>query len=157
MKYLLIFSLFISTFLTGCSFGDGDILIIPKNFRGYIVIIYDQKSGVLPKFEGRKTVYEIPSNGILKTRIKINTGWREPTEFYYEKIDKKNMILSYLEISKIPNNITVGFEGASGGANKDYEGKDVVRFTHFYVGTKIQIQQYKEQAEKLEIVKLAEQ
>jgi hypothetical protein len=34
--------------LSGCSFGDGSILIIPKNFKGYIVIIYNQKLGELP-------------------------------------------------------------------------------------------------------------
>jgi hypothetical protein len=50
----------------------------------------------------------------------------------------------------------VGIEGASGGANKDLAGKGIIRFTLYYVGTRSEIEQYKEQAEKLDIVKLAE-
>jgi hypothetical protein len=142
--------------LSGCSFGDGDILVIPKNFKGYIVIIYDQKTGILPKREGRKTVYEIPANGILKVQNEINTGWREFADYYYEKIAPENKLPAYNISKEIPTGVIGGFEGATGGANKDLAGKEVVRFAFFYIGTKSEIEQYKEQADKLDIVKLTE-
>lgn len=156
MRKLFLFFPLWMFILTGCSFGDGDILIIPKNFKGYILIIYDQKSGVLPKQDGRKTVYEIPSNGVLKTQLAVNTGWREPNEYYYEKIMPQNKLPSFDMSQEIPAGSVVGVQGASGGANKDYEGKEVVRYTFFYIGTKSEIEQYKEQAEKLDILKLIE-
>ncbi|WP_374759708.1 DUF6843 domain-containing protein [Dyadobacter chenwenxiniae] len=56
--------------LSGCSFGDGNIWIIPKDFKGYIVIIFNQKSGVLPKQEGRKIMYEIHAKSILEHNLK---------------------------------------------------------------------------------------
>ncbi|MGL4632514.1 MAG: hypothetical protein ACRCVT_15030, partial [Leadbetterella sp.] len=110
----------------------------------------------LPKQEGRKTIYEIPVNGVLKVQTEINTDWREFTEYYYEKIVPENKLPAYNVSKPIPIGVIGGFEGASGGANKDYEGKNVVRFTFFYVGTKSEIEQYKEQADKLDFLKLAE-
>ena len=156
MMKTIIYLFFLSLLLLGCSFGNGNIVIIPKNFKGYIVVIYDQKSGVLPQYQGKKQIYEIPQNGILKVQNEIDTDWRERTEFYYEKISSKNELPSFDSSQKIPTGTTIGFEGSSGGANKDYEGKNVVRFSLFYIGNKSEIEKYKEQAEKLDIVKLAE-
>ena len=156
MRNAILYSI-VSLLLFGCSFGNGDIVVIPKNFKGYIIIIYNQKSGALPKYEGKKRVYEIPQNGVLRVQNKIDTDWREPTEYYYEKITTGNKLPSFDISKEIPVGVNiVGFAGASGNANKDSAGKERVSFSFFFIGTKSEIEQYKEQAEKLDIVKLAE-
>lgn len=156
MRTAILFSILIIFTLMGCNFGDGNILIVPKNFKGYIVIIYDQKAGLLPKRHGNKTVYEIPDDGILKVQTEVNSGWREPNEYYYEKIAPENKLPSYDVAKEMPTGLTVGFEGAFGNANKDLAGNERIPFSLFYIGTKSEIEQYKDQAEKLDIVKLAE-
>ncbi len=140
----------------GCNNGDKEVIILPKNYRGYVVIIYNQKAGVQAKYENGKRIYEIPSSGILKTQFDGNYGLREFTEYYFEKIAPENKIPSYVEFVKMPSNTIIGFMGATGNANKDYEGKQTVEYTLYYVGTKSDIERAIEQAERLDIVTLAE-
>jgi hypothetical protein len=148
-------SLILSLMLLGCDSGDKEIIVVPKNYRGYVVIIYNQKNDV-SKYENNKRVYEIPSNGILKTLFKGNYGLREFTEYYFEKIDPENKFPSYVEFKKIPPDTVVGLMGANGNANKDYEAKQTVEYSLFYVGTRGDIEKAMKQAEKLDIVSLAE-
>ncbi len=149
-------SLIMSLMLLSCNNGDKEIIIVPKNYTGYIVIIYSQKNGKPIKYENGKRIYEIPSNGILKTQFKGNYGLRDFTEYYFEQVNPNNKIPSYVEFDKIPPNVVVGFIGANGNANKDYEGKQTVEYSFYYVGTKADIQKEIEQAEKLDIISLAQ-
>jgi hypothetical protein len=71
MRALILFSIALSLMLTNCNTkGEQEIIIVPRNFKGYVIIIHNQKDGMPTKYEGNKRVYEIPKNGILKTQFK---------------------------------------------------------------------------------------
>lgn len=156
MKIETIISIIIASLFYSCNGGDKEVIIVPKNYRGYIVIIYNQKSGEKIKYEDRKRIYEIPSTGILKTQFEANYGLREFTEYYFDKIGDSSKIPSYANFKTIPSNIVVGFIGASGNANKDYEGKKTVEYSLYYIGTKDEIIKAVQQAEKLDIASIGD-
>ncbi len=156
MKIAMFISLIMSLMLYSCNSGDKEVLILPKNYSGYIVIIYNQENGVPAKYKDGKRIYEIPPDGILKTQFKGNYGLREFTEYYFEQANPNNKIPSYAEFNKIPPNVIVGLIGANGNANKDYEGKQTVEYSLYYIGTKADIEKAMEQAEKLDIVSLVQ-
>jgi hypothetical protein len=153
----VIFFLIISFMLSSCDTnGEQEIIVAPNNFKGYIIVIFNQKEGTPIKYEGKKRVYEIPQNGILKTQFKVNDGWREFAEYYYEKIAPENELPSFVEIEKVPTDTIAGFMGANGTVKKDSESEERLEFSEFYIGTKSDIEQAQEQVEKLDILKLAE-
>jgi hypothetical protein len=142
--------------LTSCTNGEQEVIVVPKNFKGYIIIIHNQKNGMQKKYEGKKRVYEIPQNGILKTQFNVNDGWQQFAEFYYEKIAPENKLSTFAEIVKVPVDTIAGFMGASGTVKKSSESEERIEFSEFYIGTKLEIEQAQEQVEKLDIVKLAD-
>lgn len=155
MRTLISFSVLLLLILTNCNTkGEQEIIIVPRNFKGYIIIIHNQKDGMPTKYQSNKRVYEIPQNGILKTKFKINEGWREFAEYYYEKIVPENKLSSFAEIKKVPIDTVVGFMGANGTVKKDNKNEDLIEFSEYYIGTKSEIEQAQEQVEKLDIPKL---
>lgn len=154
MKKFLGFIL--SLMMYSCDTAEDAIFILPKNYTGYIVVIHGQKSSTKPKYEGKKRVYEIPANGILKTQFSNNPGWTNFPEFYYERVTTENKIPFTTEPADIPKDKIVAYGGTAGVANKDHEGKEVVRYVLYYIGNNAQIDTAYEAAEKLDILKLAE-
>ncbi|MGB7070289.1 MAG: hypothetical protein WBD22_12410 [Pyrinomonadaceae bacterium] len=69
-------------------FGDDEIFILPEGYIGFVLILHDQKNGEPGKYESGKRVYEIPSNGILKTQFSLNTGWHSPGKYFYKQNGK---------------------------------------------------------------------
>ena len=45
--------------LLNCNSGDKEVIVVPKNYKGYVVITYNQKNGVPAKYEDGKRIYEI--------------------------------------------------------------------------------------------------
>lgn len=156
MNKRIIFVIVLSLMITSCKNGDQQVIIIPKNFTGYIIIIYNQMKGSIPKYNGKQRIYEIPSNGILSTRFEGNYNWRKFPEYYYERIAPENKIPSFAELEKIPSGVIVGFIGATGTVKKDLGSEQYLEFAEFYVGTKEQIKIAQEQAKKIDIAKLVE-
>jgi hypothetical protein len=157
IKQLIIPIMVMGIMLGGCQKkAEQEIVILPKDYKGYIVIIYDQKKGASARYEGKKRIYEIPPNGILKTQFTGNYGWREFAEFYYEGVSRENRLLSFAEFEKIPTDSLVGFIGPAGTVKKDANSDDRIEFVEFYVGTKLDIEQAQKQAERLGIKKLME-
>ena len=153
-RLLLLLPIFL---LLGChTRGEQEIIIVPKGYSGYILILFNQKSGIAPKYVGEKRVYEVPSNGILKTQFAGNYGWREFPEYYYDKIAPENKLSSYALITKAPKDTIVGFMGSSGTVKKKAGDKEWIEFMEFYVGTNDQIKQAQEQIDKFDIGKNAE-
>lgn len=140
--------------LISCKKSEKEILLVPKNYSGYIIILFDQKYGTPEKMQDGKRVYEIPSSGILKTQFKWNEGLREFPEYYFEKISATNNIPSFTEFNKIPDNKIVGLMGGGGTANKDHAGKERVQFAFYYVGKKDSIGGAIRQVEKIDIASL---
>ena len=155
MKKTLLFAISLSFLLAGCEKkGEAEILIIPRDFKGYVIIAYDQKNGLPIKYEGDKRVYEIPQLGVLKTQFKPNNGWKEFPEYYYERIAPENKLPSIAEINLIPMDKVVGFMGATGTVRVNNYNEDRIEFSEFFIGTKLEIKHSQEQTAKLDIMKL---
>ncbi|RAJ95696.1 hypothetical protein LX87_03444 [Larkinella arboricola] len=151
-----ILSLFLAIVFFSCNKGKKEIIVIPDKFKGYILVIFNQKIGKDEAYRNGSRIYNIPTSGVLKTKFRANYSWSEAPEFYYNKINEKQKLPTYFETRKIPEGIIVGLIGSNGSANKDFEAKETVEFAFFYVGTKLEIEQYKEEAQKLDIIELAE-
>ncbi len=152
----MILSLIISFMLFSCDIGEQEIIVVPKDYKGYVLIIFNQKDGNPTKYEGKKRVYEIPQNGILKTQFTGNYGSVGFADYYYENISLGNKLSSFVEIEKMPIDKIVGFRGATGTVKKSAESEERIEFVEFYIGTKSQIEQAQQELEKLDIVKLAQ-
>jgi hypothetical protein len=151
-KVKMIIKLFyLSAFLFGCNAGDKEAIIVPKEFKGYIVIIYNQKTGSPSQYNNGKRIYKIPQGGIYKTQLASNEGLKDIPEFYYEEMTKEKQLPSYVEFDKIPPNVVVGFMGARASANKDYEGKQTIEYSLYYVGMKEDIRKAISEAENLDV------
>lgn len=157
MRTLILFFITLSLMLTSCNTnGEQEIIVAPKNFKGYIIIIFNQKDGTPIKYEGKKRMYEIPQSGILKTQFRVNDGWREFPEYYYERVTPKNKLSSFTDLKKVPPETTVGLMGSNGTVKKNSESEERLEFSEFYIGTKFDIEKAQEQLENLDIMKLKE-
>lgn len=152
----MILSLLISFVLFSCDNGEQEIIVVPKDYKGYVLIIFNQKDGNPTKYEGKKRVYEIPQNGVLKTQFTGNYGSVGFADYYYENISLGNRLPSLVEIEKTPIDTVVGFRGATGTIKKSADSEERIEFVKFYIGTKSQIEQAKNEADKLDIVKLVQ-
>ncbi len=131
--------------------GEDAIFIVPKGYAGYTVIIYDQEHGEPIRYAGKKRVYAIPPDGILKTQFLNNPGWAAYPEFYYGSIAPENRIPYISNPREIPGDgSVVACGGSTGNYNKDPQGGgETVEFTRYYVGTSKQIRKAYGEAEKL--------
>jgi hypothetical protein len=154
MRVAIFFTLVLSVILSSC--GEQEAVVVPDNYKGYIVVIFNQKNGDPIKYEGKKRVYEIPQDGILKTQFEPNDGWRESSEFYYEKIAPENKLLSFAELKEVPEDTIVGLMGGIGTMKKNDYNEDRFVYALFYIGTKSDIEQSQEQVEKVDFLKQAE-
>jgi hypothetical protein len=103
MKLLLITCLTFLLFLTSCfSQAEPEIHLIPKGYRGPVIIIFDQKNGSPEKYEDGSRVYKVPADGILKTQFIPQTkGSIRPGKlkyYYYDSNDRKE--INYLQTTK---------------------------------------------------------
>ncbi len=155
MKTISLLVILVSFSLASCGYiGETEIIIVPRNFKGYAIVVYDQKDSMPVKYDGNKRIYEIPQTGILRTQFNIDTGWREFPEYYYERIATENKVPTFANINSVPIDKTVGLMGAIGTVKKDAYSEDRIVFSVFYIGTKSEIEQAQEQVAKLDIVKL---
>jgi hypothetical protein len=152
MKIAYVF--LIVVLLCGCNSGEQEIIVVPPNYEGYILIFFNQRDGNPVKYEGNKRVYEIPKNGVLKTQFKGNYGNVGFAEYYYGKIGKKYKIPSIVSLNEASNSIA-GFRGGNGTVRRS-NNSEIVEFSEFYIGTKTKIQHYQQQAENVDVLKLLE-
>jgi hypothetical protein len=62
--------------------AEPETFLIPQNFRGKIVIFYEEKCGQEPVYEHGRRIYKLPENGILITNFKKTRGILDQ-EFYF--------------------------------------------------------------------------
>jgi hypothetical protein len=154
MKLLL--SLFLILSLTGCNAGEPDIFIIPENFKGGILIIFDQKRGMPAEYHGKSRVYRIPEGGLLKTQFLIDKEWKKLPRFYYGSISPANSVQFFYDSKQLPKNETIAYGGSSGTANKDLAGKNMIHFAAYYIGNSTEIDTAYQRLEEIDIASLAE-
>lgn len=86
-----------------------EIFLIPKNYQGEIIVIFNQENGIPVKYLNNKRIYEIPNNGILFTKFTWNSGFNNRNFFYLNngemiKIDQLNSNYLY-KIGEADSNI----------------------------------------------------
>ncbi len=65
----------LATSICSCkSLPEQEIHIIPANYRGPVVILFDQENGANPEYEGEARVYRVGNDGILRTKMVGQTG-----------------------------------------------------------------------------------
>ena len=83
-----------------CSKTENTLTLIPEGYTGTIRILFDQKDGNDKKYEGEKRVYEIPENGILKTKFSPQFGYHFPEYYYVSKDGKRTEIERISDLNK---------------------------------------------------------
>jgi hypothetical protein len=77
------FVLFPLAFITCASrSAEQTTFLIPKNFQGNVLIIFNQKDGGPAEYEGESRIYRIPESGVLRTQFEPSYGISKMDEFY---------------------------------------------------------------------------
>jgi hypothetical protein len=142
--------------LLGCDRAEQEVIVIPKDYTGYVLIIYNHPNGAAPVYENGKRIYNIPANGILKTKFSPNPDWMEFPEFYYGNIAPENRIPFEADMKTLPIDRIVAYGGTAGSINKDSTGKEKIKILTYHIGNKAQIDSSYEKVQKLDILKLSE-
>lgn len=99
-KIMALFSILL--FLSSCiNQADPEIHLIPKDYKGPIIIIFDDKKGSPEKYENGSRVYEILKDGVLRTQFKKQQGSIAPGKlkyYYYDNNERQE--INYLQSAK---------------------------------------------------------
>lgn len=125
----------IAGYLWSNNIGEDEIYLLPNHFIGIVTVIFSQRDGVPVKYENGKRVYEIPSNGVLKTQFRQNFGLHKMPSYYY--VDGKNNRhnIPYVIKSEHLTTNAISVYGQSSGKNGN-EATRYVDFDMFIVSTK---------------------
>jgi len=89
----LILSLALLTITSSCQKNGKDcIYLIPENFEGNILIIYEQQNGMDATYENKNRVYFFDTTGVLKTKFAPNYGMQKNHYFYVDSLGKRSLI-----------------------------------------------------------------
>jgi len=82
-----LFILLLSFCLLSCRSIDKEKFVLPVNYEGPVIVIFDQKNGNKKQYDkDGYRVYEIQSNGVCKTQFKVQGG-EIIQKFEYKNID----------------------------------------------------------------------
>ena len=112
-----------------------EVFVLPQNFKGIVVIAYDQKDGLDDTIEDGKFIYRIPQNGVMKLKRKevttLSKSW-----YYFEDEQGKRTILDFCfpPCEEMKNNPDKFFAYGKSNGGTENEGEEI-EFTSFLVGT----------------------
>ena len=79
-----IFFLILILHLVACRrTAEPEIFMIPENYKGVIVVVFNQASGEEIFYDGGRRVYSIPKNGILRTKFKKTIHGKINQQYFY--------------------------------------------------------------------------
>ncbi|MBD7970435.1 DUF6843 domain-containing protein [Paenibacillus gallinarum] len=147
MKKLSVFFIAICFVLVtaGCSKANGKFeFLIPKDYVGWVYIIYDQSEYPEIKKEDGVTTFRIGEDGILKTSNK-DAFYGTSTDRYFYVDEKGNKVKELDQIEDIHNK-GVGNKGEGGGVKNgvEYTTEALSTVESFFVGDKSLMKNYKE-------------
>lgn len=97
--------------MAACSVSNkGQIYLIPNNFRGRVIIYYNQKNGTPISIENKFQVFKINNNGTLFTQAKANYG----------AVPIKNLKFYYLDSSNNRTPIKLSINNKKDSDNSQY-------------------------------------
>jgi hypothetical protein len=137
--------------------GEDSIYILPQDYVGYVVVLYNQADGEQKQYEGNKRIYKIPSSGILKTQFSPDYGITQFPEFYYSNIIETNLIPVIVDWKDLKEDKTNATLPSIGKAYKKLDRTEAIEYAVFFIGTKSQIKEYSDSLNKINIISLATQ
>lgn len=64
--------------------GENQRIILPNNYQGGVIVLCNEKDGVSKNYINGERVYEIPKNGVLKTKFNFQNGKRYKIRYFYK-------------------------------------------------------------------------
>lgn len=140
--------------LASCQNREDEIFVLPQDYRGYVIVLFNQENGIEPEYKNSKRIYEIPRAGVLKTQFPPNYGYADEAQFYFESIDATNRIeLTSLRRDLSENDIIACC--ISTGKSYKNGSNDVVQYLKFFVGSRSDIDSAAQSFKKLHVADLA--
>lgn len=124
IKYKMMFSILSLMLAVSSCFNQAEpeIHLIPKGYKGPVIIIFDEKNGKPEKYEDGSRVYEIPKDGILRTQFKQQKeGYIAPGKLKYYYYDEG----SRAEIEYLQSTQNVADDGKNYVFGKELSQKTV--------------------------------
>lgn len=84
---IIVLCLTVLWFIFWCLYetGENEVYVLPKNFIGSVVIIFNSEDGKPEEYDKNKNrVYEVDSSGILRTRFKFQRGMSRKISYVSE-------------------------------------------------------------------------
>lgn len=73
MNKLIILNIIFLVLFSSCNTNQDEIIIVPKDYTGYVIIVYDQENGADENIKDGKRLMLIPEEGILQTKCSFNS------------------------------------------------------------------------------------
>lgn len=90
--------------------AEPEIHILPEGFQGYVIIVFNDPNGREEKYEDGFRVYEIPPNGILRTKFESQDGWIANGKLkYYYNLNGKKEEINYINLEKETNEVSKNY------------------------------------------------
>ena len=70
-----------------------EVHLIPADYRGPVIVIFNDSTGAVKEYEGRARLYRIPPSGILRTQFAPNEGWARPDYYYVDALGRRSRIV----------------------------------------------------------------
>jgi hypothetical protein len=100
LKFVGFFIFLVMFFTTSCNLlktskSEKAIYIIPENYVGSVIIVFEQSNGINLETENGANVYRVPSNGIIKVTCKAIYASVQET-YFYEDFNGNRKEIDYL-------------------------------------------------------------
>lgn len=76
--------------------AEPEVHLLPHGYEGPVLIVFDQPDGEPATYRNQTRVYEIPSDGVLKSQFGPNDGWRKREYWYVSPDGEHSPIVSGL-------------------------------------------------------------
>lgn len=131
-KSLLLFAILL--FFISCSHkGEDSIYLIPENYEGNLLIVFNQQEGEETLYENKERIYHFGTSGILKTKFQSNYGIQNNFYFYLDSLGTRTR-LRYLLPSELKDTDEVVILNKETGNDFDTTHKIKKHFELFTVG-----------------------
>jgi hypothetical protein len=89
--------------------AEPEMHLLPKGFQGYVIIVFNDPNGQDEKYEDDFRVYEIPSNGVLRTKFSRQDGWiaNGKLKFYYSDSNSRQEIIEVINDKNVSDSTTI--------------------------------------------------
>lgn len=72
--------------------AEPETLLIPQNYTGEVIVIFDQKDGTPIEYEKKNRIYHIPESGILFTQFEYSPGVIDQKYYFIDSVGNRQVI-----------------------------------------------------------------